>query len=138
LSLCLSTDENVVHLFFPLSLFITSYKVDLFLIWTSWILSPGWTKIEGIDSLVRKIDYDAIITESLRKWIHLTRYQSTLFTMHYGEYVAYVKNNRSFTPTINCGKHHLLRPVDIVVAGLDNLFWIPVSNCYHKCLHYSS
>ncbi|KAG5606542.1 hypothetical protein H5410_028034, partial [Solanum commersonii] len=45
--------------------------------------------------------YDGIITESLRKRIHLAHYQSTLFTMHYGEYVAYVKNSRGITPTID-------------------------------------
>lgn len=61
----------------------------------------GWTKIEAIDTLVRKAGYDGIITESLRKRIRLTRYQSTLFTMHYGEYVAYVKSSRGVTPTIN-------------------------------------
>lgn len=57
--------------------------------------------IEAIDSLIRKAGYEGPITESLRKRIRLTRYQSTLFTMHYSEYVAYVKNTRGLTPAIN-------------------------------------
>ncbi|VAH17451.1 unnamed protein product [Triticum turgidum subsp. durum] len=54
----------------------------------------GWTQLETIDSLMRKAGYNGTITESLRKKIRVTRYQSTLYTMHYGEYTAYVKKNR--------------------------------------------
>lgn len=61
----------------------------------------GWTKIEAIESLMRKAGYNGPITESLRKRIRLTRYQSTLFTMHYGEYVTYVKTTRGAAPAIN-------------------------------------
>ncbi|KAI5648385.1 hypothetical protein M9H77_34390 [Catharanthus roseus] len=61
----------------------------------------GWTKIEAIDSLMRKAGYTGTITESLRKRIRLTRYQSTLFTMHYSDYVAYVKTTRGSPPSIN-------------------------------------
>ncbi|XP_062206061.1 uncharacterized protein At2g38710-like [Phragmites australis] len=61
----------------------------------------GWTHIETIDSLMRKAGYNGTITESLRKKIRVTRYQSTLYTMHYGEYVAYVKKNRGTAPAIN-------------------------------------
>ncbi|XP_065871225.1 uncharacterized protein At2g38710 [Euphorbia lathyris] len=64
----------------------------------------GWTKIEAIDSLMRKAGYGGIITESLRKTIRLTRYQSTLFTLSYSEYVAYVKKNRGTGPSINGAK----------------------------------
>jgi AMME syndrome candidate gene 1 protein len=53
---------------------------------------------------MRKAGYNGHITESLRKKIHVTRYQSTLYTMHYGEYIAYAKKNRGATPTIN-GAH---------------------------------
>ncbi|XP_022956210.1 uncharacterized protein At2g38710-like isoform X2 [Cucurbita moschata] len=60
----------------------------------------GWSKIEAIDSLIRKAGYNGAITESLRKRIRLTRYQSTLFTMHYGEYVSYIKNTRGTTPRV--------------------------------------
>ncbi|GJN20185.1 hypothetical protein PR202_gb07529 [Eleusine coracana subsp. coracana] len=61
----------------------------------------GWTHIETIDSLMRKAGYNGHITESLRKKIRVTRYQSTLHTMHYGEYVAYLKKNRGAAPAIN-------------------------------------
>ncbi|XP_047323997.1 uncharacterized protein At2g38710-like [Impatiens glandulifera] len=61
----------------------------------------GWSKIQTIDSLMRKAGFDGDITESLRKRIELTRYQSTLFTMPYSEYVSYVKTTRGSPPTIN-------------------------------------
>ncbi|KAH6762610.1 AMMECR1 family [Perilla frutescens var. hirtella] len=64
----------------------------------------GWTKVETIDSLVRKAGYSGTITGQLRKGIQLTRYQSTLFTMPYSEYVAYVKTTRGVAPTINGAK----------------------------------
>ncbi|XP_022860454.1 uncharacterized protein At2g38710-like isoform X3 [Olea europaea var. sylvestris] len=64
----------------------------------------GWTKIEAIDSLIRKAGCNSTITESLRKRIRLTRYESTLFTMHFSEYVAYVKAARGTAPTINGAK----------------------------------
>ncbi|KAM0914780.1 hypothetical protein ACQ4PT_011293 [Festuca glaucescens] len=54
----------------------------------------GWAILETIDSLMRKAGYNGTITESLRNKIRVTRYQSTLYTMHYGEYAAYVKKNR--------------------------------------------
>ena len=60
----------------------------------------GWTKLEAIDSLIRKAGYNGAITESLRKRLQLTKYQSTLFTMHYSEYVAYVKQARGEAPSI--------------------------------------
>jgi AMME syndrome candidate gene 1 protein len=50
---------------------------------------------------MRKAGYNGHITESLRKKICVTRYQSTLYTMHYGEYIAYVKKNRGAAPAIN-------------------------------------
>ncbi|KAK4793038.1 hypothetical protein SAY86_023473 [Trapa natans] len=62
--------------------------------------NEGWTKVEAIDSLMRKAGYNGTITESLRKRIKLTRYQSTLFSMHYSEYVSYVKTTRGAAPTI--------------------------------------
>ncbi|KAF3508810.1 hypothetical protein F2Q69_00001884 [Brassica cretica] len=62
----------------------------------------GWTKIEAIGSLVRKAGYNGEITESVRRRIHLTRYQSTLFSMHYSEYISYVKATRGGgAPAIN-------------------------------------
>ncbi|XP_050210435.1 uncharacterized protein At2g38710 [Mercurialis annua] len=68
----------------------------------------GWTKLEAIDSLMRKAGYSSLITESLRKSIRLTRYQSTLFTLTYTDYASYVKAARGAAPTINGTKpvHH--------------------------------
>ena len=57
--------------------------------------------MEAIDSLMRKAGFNGVITESLRKRIKLTRYQSTKFTLHYGEYIAYVKDTRGTAPAIN-------------------------------------
>ncbi|OAY85356.1 uncharacterized protein At2g38710-like isoform X2 [Ananas comosus] len=61
----------------------------------------GWTKVETIDSLMRKAGYNGTINEPLRKNLRVTRYQSTLFTMHYGEYASYVKGTRGAAPTVN-------------------------------------
>ncbi|KAL0904931.1 hypothetical protein M5K25_027095 [Dendrobium thyrsiflorum] len=61
----------------------------------------GWTKIEAIDSLMRKAGYNNVITESLRKRLRITKYQSTLYTMHYTEYITYVKTSRAQYPPIN-------------------------------------
>ncbi|KAJ0968109.1 hypothetical protein J5N97_025026 [Dioscorea zingiberensis] len=67
----------------------------------------GWTKMEAIDSLMRKAGYNGPITEPLRKRVRLTRYQSTLYTMPYSEYVAYVKNTRGAAPaTAGAAKPH--------------------------------
>lgn len=61
----------------------------------------GWTTVEAIDSLMRKSGFNGAITESLRKRIRLTRYQSTKFTIDFSEYVTYVKDTRGDVPTIN-------------------------------------
>ncbi|ONK72195.1 uncharacterized protein A4U43_C04F16760 [Asparagus officinalis] len=60
----------------------------------------GWTKIETIDSLMRKAGYNGHITEAHRKRLNITRYQSTLYTMHFNEYVSYVKTTRGAPPII--------------------------------------
>ncbi|KAL3523664.1 hypothetical protein ACH5RR_016498 [Cinchona calisaya] len=61
----------------------------------------GWTKTEAIDSLMRKAGYNGTITETLRKRIQLTRYQSTLCTMHFSDYATYVKTTRGSPPSVN-------------------------------------
>nr|GMC61606.1 AMMECR1 protein [Ipomoea batatas]GMC65514.1 AMMECR1 protein [Ipomoea batatas] len=61
----------------------------------------GWTKTEAINSLMCKAGYTGAITELLRTNIQLTRYESTIFTLHYREYVAYVKTTRGIAPNIN-------------------------------------
>ncbi|KAL3680830.1 hypothetical protein R1sor_023786 [Riccia sorocarpa] len=61
----------------------------------------GWTKQESVDSLVRKAGYMGPITESLRRRFRITRYQSSLYTMHYSDYLAYVKRTRGVVPVLN-------------------------------------
>ncbi|GAB2225706.1 hypothetical protein Droror1_Dr00006510 [Drosera rotundifolia] len=62
--------------------------------------SVGWTKTGAIYSLTRKAGYNDVITESLQKRIRLTRYQSTVYTMNYSEYVSYVKATRGTMPNL--------------------------------------
>lgn len=61
----------------------------------------GWTKVETVDSLVRKAGYMGPITESLRRRFRITRYQSSLYTMHYSDYLAYVKRTRGVVPVLS-------------------------------------
>ncbi|KAF6171934.1 hypothetical protein GIB67_011831 [Kingdonia uniflora] len=60
----------------------------------------GWTKIEAIDSLMRKAGYNGAITESVHNRIRLTRYQSTIYTMHYSEYLSHVKRIGGEAPVV--------------------------------------
>ncbi|KAJ8499725.1 hypothetical protein OPV22_010277 [Ensete ventricosum] len=64
----------------------------------------GWTKAETIDSLMRKAGYNGAISESLRNRLHITRYQSTLYTMHYRDYASYVEMTRGVSPIMNGAK----------------------------------
>lgn len=66
----------------------------------------GWTKVETVDSLMRKSGYMGPITEALRKRVRITRYQSTLYTMHYSEYATYVKRTRGAPPPIGMKSYH--------------------------------
>ncbi|RWW65138.1 hypothetical protein BHE74_00027571, partial [Ensete ventricosum] len=63
-----------------------------------------WTKAETIDSLMRKAGYNGAISESLRNRLHITRYQSTLYTMHYRDYASYVEMTRGVSPIMNGAK----------------------------------
>jgi len=47
----------------------------------------GWTKLQAVDSLLRKGGYKDIITEEVRQRIKLIRYQSEKSTVTYEEYV---------------------------------------------------
>ncbi|XP_008796287.2 uncharacterized protein At2g38710-like isoform X2 [Phoenix dactylifera] len=66
----------------------------------------GWTKTETIDSLMRKAGYNGVITESLRSRLHVTRYMSTLYTMHFSDYATHVKMIRGAAPIINGARLH--------------------------------
>eukprot|EP00245_Coleochaete_scutata_P006172 TRINITY_DN2037_c0_g1_i1.p1 TRINITY_DN2037_c0_g1~~TRINITY_DN2037_c0_g1_i1.p1 ORF type:complete len:211 (-),score=20.85 TRINITY_DN2037_c0_g1_i1:15-647(-) len=60
----------------------------------------GWTKLEAVDSLMRKAGYNGPITDSLRRKVRVTRYQSSLYTLHYREYEEFVKLTRGATPLV--------------------------------------
>lgn len=69
-----------------------------------WILLvstfSGWTKLETVDSLARKAGYTGVITEVFRKKFRITRYQSSLYTLHYSDYVSYAETARGVVPLI--------------------------------------
>ncbi|CAH9111512.1 unnamed protein product [Cuscuta europaea] len=60
----------------------------------------GWTQGQTVISLMRKAGYNGPITDSILDDIQLTRYQSTIFTLTYSDYVDFVKTTRSATPSI--------------------------------------
>lgn len=49
----------------------------------------GWTKLQAIDSLLRKGGFKGKISESVREKIKLTRYRSSKVGVTYEEYVEY-------------------------------------------------
>ncbi|KZW03859.1 hypothetical protein EXIGLDRAFT_758177 [Exidia glandulosa HHB12029] len=53
----------------------------------------GWTKLDAIDSAIRKAGWDGKITEELRRSITLRRYQSSKATATWDEYVAWREAN---------------------------------------------
>jgi uncharacterized protein (TIGR00296 family) len=52
-----------------------------------------WTTEECIDSLVQKAGFYGTVTENLRNKITLTRYQSSLYTMTYQDYILWKEGN---------------------------------------------
>lgn len=54
----------------------------------------GWTKVECVNSLIRKAGFRGQITEELRRRLRVTRYQSTLAKLDYGEYTALDRQRR--------------------------------------------
>ena len=51
----------------------------------------GWSKLEAIDSLLRKGGYKDLITHEMRQSIKLTRYQSEKCSITYEEYREYCR-----------------------------------------------
>jgi len=49
-------------------------------------LEQGWTKLEAIDSAIRKAGWDGRITEELRRSINMRIYQSKKATVTWDEY----------------------------------------------------
>ncbi|CAG8435444.1 9143_t:CDS:2 [Ambispora gerdemannii] len=54
----------------------------------------GWSKVETIDSLLRKGGFTGRITDRVRQQIILRRYQSAKYTITYAEYLEYVKSRK--------------------------------------------
>ena len=57
----------------------------------------GWTKLQAVDSLLRKGGFKDAITEAVRQRIKLIRYQSEKCTVTYEEYIRVVRRrNRPY------------------------------------------
>lgn len=57
----------------------------------------GWTKLQAVDSLLRKGGFKDAITEAIRQRIKLIRYQSEKCTVTYEEYIRVVRRrNRPY------------------------------------------
>ena len=52
----------------------------------------GWTKVETIDSLLRKGGFRGTVTERKRRELVLTRYQAVVSVASYQQYQAYRTN----------------------------------------------
>ncbi|KAG9303283.1 hypothetical protein G9A89_013609 [Geosiphon pyriformis] len=64
----------------------------------------GWTKVEAIDSLLRKSGFTGRITDRVRQRIILTRYQSAKHGITYDEYLKYTVQNGSKATTEKSAK----------------------------------
>jgi len=58
----------------------------------------GWTKAQTIDSLIHKSGYMQPITDNMRSRIRLTRYQSSLMTRSYDDWL------KARQPVIGAGR----------------------------------
>ena len=56
-------------------------------------LEQSWSKLQAIDSLLRKGGYRDAITEEVRQNIRLVRYRSEKMTISYEEYVRLRQRN---------------------------------------------
>lgn len=54
----------------------------------------GWTKVEAINSLLRKGGYKDKITEHVRSTLKVTRYQSEKCILSYDQYVKFYSSAR--------------------------------------------
>lgn len=57
------------------------------------IPEQGWDKIEAVDSAIQKAGWNGRITEDLRRSITLRRYQSSLYTVGWKDYVQWREKN---------------------------------------------
>ena len=56
----------------------------------------GWTKLQAIDSLLRKAGYKELITQGFRQALKLTRYQSEKCIVTYDEYCKIRRRHRPY------------------------------------------
>lgn len=61
------------------------------------IPEQGWTKIEAVESAVRKAGWDGPIDEAMLMSIRLRRYQSRVVTVTWPEYLEWKKAFESTT-----------------------------------------
>jgi hypothetical protein len=54
------------------------------------LVITGWTHEETIESLVRKAGFNGVLTVKFKQSIKVTRYQSSLCTMRYEQYLVAV------------------------------------------------
>ncbi len=51
------------------------------------LVSPGWDKVQTIDSLLRKGGFKGAVTPEVRRSVRLVRYQSEKVSVGYGDYL---------------------------------------------------
>lgn len=56
----------------------------------------GWSKLEAVDSLLRKGGFKDLITQELRQSIRLTRYQSEKCSITYEEYCRLRRRHKPY------------------------------------------
>jgi len=61
-------------------------------------LEQGWSHVETIDNLMRKGGYQGRISESDRRKVRLTRFQSDKFSLSYEEYCRHKASNGERVP----------------------------------------
>lgn len=70
-------------------------KVNLLLLSSMCTTIAGWSKVQAINSLLRKGGYKEHITEEFRKSISVVRYQSEKSVVTYEEYCRYRRKHRT-------------------------------------------
>ena len=56
----------------------------------------GWTKVQTIDSLLRKGGYRDLITEEYRRTVRVVRYQSEKCVLTYDDYCRFRRRHRPY------------------------------------------
>lgn len=69
-----------------------------------------WSKVEALESLVRKAGFSGRISEAFWKDVRLTRYRSSKTSLHYTEFTALLENAPQDS---NGGKPHTTRRIPV-------------------------